>query len=137
MPGTSMAEPPRRRGPGHLAETILLLLQRSQAPLTGIEIAERLRLRDRRVSNSLVFRALLLLRRDGAIRKIEHRNCYAAGGETRVVSLVCATCGRLEVREDEAFFQALGGVARLHGFRPSRYIVEFPGICGRCSESAG
>jgi Fe2+ or Zn2+ uptake regulation protein len=132
MRGTDMAEPSRRRRAGDLAGMILRLLQRSQTPLAGIGIADRLRRKDARVSNSLVFRALGQLREDGMIRKIEHLNGYAAGGETRRVSLVCSKCGKLVTLEAEGFFEALDGLAGRHGFRPSRYVVEFGGRCACC-----
>lgn len=135
MRGIDTAEPPRRRRSGHLGETILRMLRRSRTPLTGIEIAERMRIGDPRVSNSQVFRTLQQLRRDGAIRKIEHLNCYAAGGETRYVSLVCRACGALRTVEAAGFFEAIDAAARLRGFRPNRYVVEVPGTCRACGGS--
>ncbi|MET0310054.1 MAG: transcriptional repressor [Sphingomonas sp.] len=136
MRGIDMAEPSRRRT-GYLTGEIVQLLQRSQVPLTGIEIANRLRHDDPRVSNSLVFRALQQLRRDAVIRKIEHLNGYALGGETRTISLVCAECGKLFAIEEDAFFERLDDIARRQGFRPSRYVIEFAGTCGRCDAAAG
>lgn len=133
MRDTDMAEPSRRRRSGHLGETVLRMLRRSRAPLTGIEIAERLRTKDPHISNSQIFRTLQRLRRDDAIRKIEHLNCYAVGGETRCVSLVCGACGALRMVEAAGFFDAVDEAARLRGFRPNRYVVEVPGTCAACS----
>jgi Fe2+ or Zn2+ uptake regulation protein len=135
MRGIDMAEPSRRRGSGHLAERIEQILRRSRVPLTGIEIVGRMRIGDSRVSNSLVFRALQQLRREGRIRKIEHLNCYAAGGETRCVSLVCAVCGVLRTVEAETFFAAIDALARQRGFCPNRYVIEAAGTCRACAGS--
>jgi Fur family zinc uptake transcriptional regulator len=131
MHDTDMAEPSRRRS-GDLGKTMLRMLRRSPAPLTGIEIAQRLRTRGPRISNSQIFRTLQQLRRDGAIRKIEHLNGYAAGGDTRCVSLACSACGALGAVEAAGFFEAIDEAARLRGFRPGRYVVEVPGTCAAC-----
>lgn len=121
-----------RRGSGALARAVARLLAHSPTALTGIAIAERLRRDDPGISNSLVFRSLSQLRRDGAVRKIEHVNGYAWGGDTRMVSLVCMTCGALAQRDAPGLFEALDALAGQHGFRPDRYVIEVAGACRAC-----
>jgi len=128
-----MAEPKRR--PHYLQEALLQILQGQRRPLSGPQMAEKLREQGNAVPLSMIFRAIRRLIDRGAVRKILVAGGYALVSEKLVAVLWCRECGELtELRCAEAF-EELGSLAAAVGLTDLRYFVEFAGLCARCTEA--
>lgn len=128
-----MAEAKRR--PRYLHDTILQLLQGQRRPLSGRELAEKLREQASPVPLSMIFRAIRLLIDRGKVRKILVAGGYALVSERLVLVLWCRECGELtEMRCAEAF-EHLETIVAAANLTEPRYFIELEGICARCGEA--
>ncbi|MBC9032665.1 hypothetical protein IAG41_09700 [Sphingomonas sp. JC676] len=124
-----------KRRPHYLQDAILQILRDERRPLSGRELAERLRYEGNAVPLSMIFRAIRRLIDREVVRKILVAGGYAPVSEKLVAVLWCRECGELtEIHCAEAFNE-LGNLAAAAGLTDPRYFVEFAGLCARCTET--
>ena len=114
---------------------ILDVLAQASGHLDAVEIYERARLRDPRLSLSTVYRSLSALKESAIVRELhldqEHHH-YELDNEDRHSHLVCMACGRVVEVDSRPFAEAAQMVGQTHGFQIVGAQVELTGRCADC-----
>lgn len=124
-----------KRRPPYLQEAILRILQGQRRPLSGRQLAEKLRDEGNAVPLSMIFRAIRRLIDREVVRKILVAGGYAPVREKLVAVLWCRECGELTEMHCAEAFDELESLAAAAGLTDPRYSVEFAGLCARCTET--
>lgn len=118
-------------------EAIAAMLGKAEAFKSAQELHDMLRLEGSKVGLATVYRTLQSLADAGEVDvlrndagEVIYKRCAK---DHHHHHLVCDTCGlSVEVESDEVERWA-DGVARRHGFTPTRHTAEVFGTCGSCS----
>ena len=116
---------------------VLDCILQSEQPMSAYAVLRRLRADRPRAAPLSVYRALDFLFHHGFVNRIELLNAYVVrldrgSGRARQV-LVCASCGMIDEIGDRRVADRLRQLARRHGFRIDRQVVELSGLCARCA----
>lgn len=115
---------------------ILDILSEADAHLDALEIYERARADETRLSLATVYRTLSVLKETGLVNELhlddEHHH-YELSGKEEHSHLVCLGCGCVIEVDNAAFFKAAQAVGQAYGFKVSTAQVELAGYCRECS----
>lgn len=108
-----------------------------KAPLSAYDILAQLETSlKKKLAPPTVYRALEFLLEQGLIHRLETNNAYLAcdhpGRHHESIYLVCSACGVTQEVDDPVVAQLLESRAGLHGFAPSRQVIEVQGLCRSC-----
>jgi len=119
---------------------LIEVLAATSGHVTGAELVERCRARDRTTIPSTVYRTLDVLEELGLVRHghgASGQEEYHIGPEAEHGHLYCASCGRsLEVSAAEGSAIA-EGFRVAHGFEVDLSHVTIVGRCRACAQAAG
>jgi Fur family ferric uptake transcriptional regulator len=105
------------------------------------ELLSQVRLKDKRVGLTTVYRTLKLLTECGlALERKFNRQVStfepARSGQHHD-HLICLGCGRISEFENKSIETLQEDVARKHGFFITHHVLELYGTCGECSQKTG
>jgi Fur family transcriptional regulator, ferric uptake regulator len=134
---TALASAGHRRGGARRA--VLELLDAQRCALTAVEIEDRLRGAERRVSRASVYRILEELERLRLVQRVETGQAmvrYERIGEHEEHHhhLVCEDCGLVTPFSDEALERAISSLSRRVPLSVSEHEIVLRGSCSECSE---
>jgi Fur family transcriptional regulator, zinc uptake regulator len=121
---------------------VLEKLGEADGPLSAYELLDRLR-GDGFRAPLQVYRALDRLTRAGLAHRLESLNAFVAccGGHDHghagamTAFAICEKCGQVAELSDEAIGARVQQWVGRSGFRASRAVMEFRGLCERCAAS--
>jgi Fur family zinc uptake transcriptional regulator len=124
---------------GHRRD-VLECVSRSHAAVGAYELIERMADHGPRPAPITIYRALDFLEAHGLVHKVESRNAYIACSHPHegkpAALLICESCGLVaELDVPDAFAILAEGAAAQH-FRPRHMIIELPGRCAACQDTA-
>lgn len=120
---------------------VLEILLESPRPRGAYELLDALRAKQgRNPAPIAIYRALDFLKEVGLIHRLESLNAFVAclhrhEENERVVFLICEACRRVDEAVLPPLNQAIGELAKAHGFSARRQIVELAGTCRDCCHS--
>lgn len=119
---------------------VLEKLGNAEGPLSAYTLLDRLR-EDGFRAPLQVYRALDRLTKAGLVHRLESLNAFVAccgghghghaGGMTAFA--ICEKCGQVAEFSDERMEGRLEEWVGGTGFRPSRAVIEFRGVCAECA----
>jgi Fur family transcriptional regulator, zinc uptake regulator len=122
---------------------VLAELAKAEGPVSAYTLLDRLREHGFRAPLQ-VYRALEMLTKAGLVHRLESMNAFVAcaGGEHHghahgmTAFAICETCGQVSEFSDRLVSERLEDWVSASGFRPSRAVIEFRGLCAGCSAKA-
>ena len=117
---------------------VLAALLASHQPLGAYEIMERVAPSGPRPAPITVYRALVFLRENGFVHRIESRNAFIACVHSHaagdlVVFLICERCGTVGEASSAKVASTVRSAAQAVGFTPKSPVIEVSGICTHCN----
>jgi Fur family transcriptional regulator, ferric uptake regulator len=133
----ALASAGHRRGGARRA--VLELLDAQRCALTAVEIEDRSRGAERRVSRASVYRILEELERLRLVQRVDTGQAmvrYERAGEHEEHHhhLVCEDCGLVTPFSDEALERAISSLSRRVPLSVSEHEIVLRGSCSECSE---
>ena len=116
---------------------VLAVLSSAHSHLDAVEIHERARQMDPRLSLATVYRTLAVLKQSGLVRELhldDERHRYELDSKDRHSHLVCVTCGRVIEVDSASFAEAAQAAGQTHGFAVASTQVELTGLCSDCQK---
>lgn len=119
---------------------VLDRLEKAAGPLSAYALLDQLR-DDGFRAPLQVYRALDTLVRSGRVHRLESINSFVAcnGDHHHDHGLtgfaICETCGQVTEFADPVVSQRLEAWAQATGFTPTKAVIEFRGVCGKCSQN--
>jgi Fur family zinc uptake transcriptional regulator len=119
---------------------VLEKLCAAEGPLSAYALLDRLREEGFRAPLQ-VYRALDRLVSAGLVHRLESLNAFVAcsgphrHGHGMTAFAICEKCGSVSEFCDDGMEERLGQWIGGAGFRPSRAVIEFPGLCAECGAS--
>lgn len=124
--------------PAPAAELVLKALRTSAAPMTAYTLLETLK-KSGIKSAPIIYRALEILMKEGAVHKIKELGAYVAcdstGDHKHALSVltVCHDCHKVTELHDHAIIHQLESL-RKRGVRLTEHaVIELPIICNVCA----
>lgn len=122
---------------------VLEKLGQADGPLSAYELLDRLR-EDGFRAPLQVYRALDRLTKAGLAHRLESLNAFVAccGGHghshagAMTAFAICEKCGQVAELSDEAIGERVQQWVGRSGFRASRAVMEFRGLCADCGAQA-
>lgn len=116
---------------------VLEALERAPGPLSAYALLDLLREHGFRAPLQ-VYRALERLIKAGLVHRLESLNSFVACADHHGHShgmtafAICEKCGRVSEYADPVAGERLESWVRDQGFRTSRAVIEFRGVCADC-----
>lgn len=123
-----------------LRELIISYLQHNKAPLSALELMDKLLLEDLNPNKTSVYRELETLTNEHIIREVslmdgKKRYELLIADRDAHSHLVCTECGSIECLEiDDGLHKVENKISNKHGFKIHNRILEFFGLCLNCSK---
>jgi Fur family zinc uptake transcriptional regulator len=115
---------------------VLDRLEQADGPLSAYALLDQLR-DDGFRAPLQVYRALDTLVRSGRVHRLESINSFVAcHGDHHHHGItgfaICETCGNVTEFADPVVSERLEAWAAATGFKPSKAVIEFRGVCASC-----
>lgn len=123
-----------------MRKLVLQILCGARQPLGAYDVLKRMEgALDRRLAPPSVYRALDFLLAQKLISKIESRNAFVPCAHPdhphTCVFFICENCGASEEIEDHRLERLFQQKANSLGFRITKQVMEFEGLCANCRAS--